>query len=466
MSPSRPRDVLLLGVLLGVAVAGALVIIAAWTCGPRLLWTAPPQESPEPRTGSTAPAPVGAVADAAHAEPAPVAAPAAHARNAHVAAPAPVAARAEPAPRVPPCLVPLYEHAREFVLDGEWSRVLATADIYKNGLYPEYIPDEDMAARLYHVCASCPDGAVAGLGQARYVELRLDPVSLEDRRGRAMPREPGHIVADEAKDRIARTPFGLYQTPTRQRIGALDNRRRPGPGPALAMDARAQAEGLNANVAREETANSAHHRSDAQNVHDHGVASGVRLAIQRMSGAHGTPTPGGCRHAVERTRHAILTSEEPHRDKERALNVLENLTASRHGGLGASEREVLALALKEIDGQPDEGMRANLMETLVKQLVSGEEMGHVVCSSGKISRIVGTFDGSGVMPSEGRPMWAVREEIGSLAARIRDSHADDEGGSLAARDEFLRQARDQYVRKLGMSETILGPILDVYAEAF
>ena len=359
---------------------------------------------------------------------------------------------AEHSASIPPALRPLYEHTREFVLDGDWSRVLAAGDIYKNGLFPEYTPDEDMALRLYHACASCPDANVAGLGQARYVELRIDPVAAEDRRGSPLPRGPGEMIAGEARERIASTPFAAFKTPTRQRIGALERA-----APARGTNERA------APALPAEADAGRHHRSDSQNVHDHGVASWVRSAIKELVTRHGAPTPRGCMEAVRRARNDILESDEPEGTKLSALAVLDSLSATEHSMLGASAQEALALVFKEIDGRADAGYRANLAETLVKQLASGEERGMVVCMSGKLSRILGTFDGTGTFETEARPLWAVREEMGTLAARLRDKHGgrDDE-----AREEFVETCEREYVKRLGMSKQVLGPLIEEYAEAF
>jgi hypothetical protein len=57
-------------------------------------------------------------------------------------------------------------------------------------------------------------------------------------------------------------------------------------------------------------------------------------------------------------------------------------------------------------------------ETLVKQMASGVEDGTLVCSTGKISRLIGTLDGIGRDGHiEARPMWTVRDEIARLAAK-------------------------------------------------
>jgi len=110
--------------------------------------------------------------------------------------------------------------------------------------------------------------------------------------------------------------------------------------------------------------------------------------------------------------------------------------------------------------------RENLVETLAKQLASGVENGGTVCSSGKIARIVSTLDGtSNIITS--RPMWVVREEIASLAAKIREEYAsrEDEDEDVAVR-HFEQRVKDEYVEKLGMNPALIEQIVQEYAAGF
>jgi hypothetical protein len=57
-------------------------------------------------------------------------------------------------------------------------------------------------------------------------------------------------------------------------------------------------------------------------------------------------------------------------------------------------------------------------------------------------------------------MWAIREEIGSLAARVRDS------GEEGTADAFRSSARNEYIDGLGMDARIIAPIIDEFALGF
>lgn len=337
--------------------------------------------------------------------------------------------------------MPLYEHAREFILDGNWTRLLSVADVYKNGAYPEFVPDEDMALRLYHLCASCPDAEVAGLGQSRYIELRLDPLPIDDRFGSRLPPEPGILISVEARDRLSKTPYNGFATPVRARIAGLERKMTAPDTPPRSKDRRP--------VKR-------HHLSDAQNVHDHGVSSAVRNSIGTLLLKHGAPTPQRIVEAEELTRDGILVSGETETVKMHAMEVLDGLRNTPHSGFGVSESEVLALTVQEIESG---SQRSDLWETLVKQLSTGVESGIVVCSSGKITRIMGVFDGTETFVDDAKPMWAVRDEIGTLAAQVRREFPDD------ARAVFCRRAEEEYIGRLGMSKLVMSPIIDEYANA-
>lgn len=349
---------------------------------------------------------------------------------------------------IPTKLLPIYEHAREFILDGNWTRLLSVADAYKNGAYPDYVPDEDMALRLYHMCARCPDAEVAGLGQSRYVELRLDPLPPEDRFGSRIPPDPGIMISGEADERISKTPSEEFSVPTRRRIAALDDRQDRAAHQTIVVE-RQMVPAMQKNIPKR------HHLSDAQNVHDHGVSATVRKSIETLVSRHGAQE-SRLTEAEEKARDAVLVSlETGERQKMEALEVLESLRRTPHSGFGVSEAEVLALTVAEIGTRGG----ADLWETLAKQLSTGVESGIVVCSSGKITRIVGVFDGTDAFEDAAKPMWAIRDEIGTLAAKMRSDFPDD------ARAEFSRRAEEEYVERLGMSKQVLAPIIEEYADA-
>jgi hypothetical protein len=80
--------------------------------------------------------------------------------------------------------------------------------------------------------------------------------------------------------------------------------------------------------------------------------------------------------------------------KHDALEMLASLKDSETS-IGVSQVSALSKVWKEILNIDDVTKQKNVKETLVKQMASGVEDGTLVCSTGKISRLIGTLDGIG-----------------------------------------------------------------------
>ena len=166
------------------------------------------------------------------------------------------------------------------------------------------------------------------------------------------------------------------------------------------------------------------------------------------------------------SHNSPLTKELNSKTKEEALHVIDDLKDFDHSAFNISEKSSLKLVWEKINNSSD--MKENLVETLAKQLSSTIENGHVVCSSGKITRIMSTLDG--FSNEVARPMWALREEIGNKAAKIREDMTQQYGDTPEAgrrmREEFAQSVKDEYVKKLGMQEKIIDPLISEYELGF
>lgn len=178
--------------------------------------------------------------------------------------------------------------------------------------------------------------------------------------------------------------------------------------------------------------------SDPQNVHDHGVVNSVRTKLESLPDDTRTDT-------MDSVRAYILDSEASPSTKADALETLESLSHDVHSTMGMSEQDVLRRVWGSCSTSDEKTM-------LVTQLADAVEDGGVVCSTGKMARMVGTFDAT---TDPIRPVWAVREEIASLAAKARD-----EGTSA---DEFSASCVATYVDTLGMSRDVISVIVNEYS---
>ena len=342
-----------------------------------------------------------------------------------------VAAAATEPRAEPSVLAALGGYRDAFVYSGDWTALLELGDVYRKGAYPTHRPDPDVALRVYKAACGSPDPAVAGAAQTRFLECRADGLAAEDVAGAALPPDFAEVC-------VSRASQMMTYTSTRGRPTA--------PDPATREIAGIQPTVIFSVPPVVVT-------SDAQNVHDHSVTQGLKKALREM------PARGD---ALEDVTMHVLESGASAGDKAHALEVLDTLNAEKHSTLGDSERAALDKVWARIQDLPTPDARRDAADILTSQLASGVERGSVVCSTGKIARIMSALDG---LTPEGpvvRPMWAVREELGTLAARVRDRVDDPE----AARAEFQRAATQTYVDDLGLSEELIGGIVSEYASGF
>lgn len=336
----------------------------------------------------------------------------------------------------PPAVLALHAALHAF---PAWTALLDAGDIYAKGSFPAFRPNPALAEKLYMCAAMCPDPAVAGMGQAKSMDVHA--IAPEDIRGDELPEGPGTALLDAAMQRI--------MTPA-----AAD----PVHAAAAAGPVHAAADAV---------------RSDAQNVHDHGVSATLRRSLAAMEPA------GLDRDVVEAAIVELPGVDDA--EKLCALQVLGGLKADApHSSLGVTETDALGRVWARIGAIPDDELRANAVETLTKQLASGMEHGSAVCSTGMIARIVGTLDGIDEALTPAKPLWAVRQELGTLAAKVREDAlaaqppervAQYERGDApdlegAMRREFARHATDTYCTTLGMRQAVLDPLLEMYAHGF
>jgi len=356
-----------------------------------------------------------------------------------------------------------------------WEALVAMGDIYARGSYPRLLPDEDAALQCYREAAACPCDTTSGMAQTRYIECRMLPVAPEDRAGADIPTEFARRACASIRALNASVPAWAYQRSKAKKVeqeeekplprlqevgGVIEYEEDDGGWQHLDADADTDANVMDRLLRLPPTpAPPALYTTDAQNVHDHGVASATRENLRRLreeAEAGGKSNDDGdsdWRRLLAQVRsrmHGGLTAPE----FRKAETVLESM---RHS---PAERQALADVWRKLNTSAHS---ADLAQTLGKQLASAHEYGSVVCPSGKIARVVSALDGAGFEDLEqARPMWAVREEIGSLAAKI----ARDAGDGKTGREEFDRRVRDEYVRELGMSPGLVEPIIAEYGAGF
>ena len=386
----------------------------------------------------------------------------------------------------PPEIKKLKELLDEFSRDDErWDVLVAIGDIYRKGAFPRFLPDEYIALSCYKTAAMSPDGDVAGIAQAKYIETRTESIDEQDKDGQPLPTIYGERACEIGYERVRTTPYSMFSSKPKIKKVTIP---RVEQQPTTDFHTLFQANdafgfddhGFNFDINTFTTTNTAY-RYDSQNVHDHSVVNTTKRNLEKMADTNHQRSKDVDGYISQIKLGILSNGGVTDKESSDALRVIESLSETKSSTFGVSEKEALLNAWNKIQDQKDTTLRKNLTENLTKQLASAVEHGHVVCSTGKITRIVSTFDGTNVDNMDSaKPLWAVKEELANMAAKIRDEKVESltptdkqsyERGTHPTLDEemkkeFRRKAHDIYCNELKMNPSILEPIIKTYEEAF
>lgn len=160
--------------------------------------------------------------------------------------------------------------------------------------------------------------------------------------------------------------------------------------------------------------------SDPQNSHDSGVVASTRDTLRGLEEVD----QDGIDTVREHVAKFITTCDIDDEEKVKAIVALDSIRDEIDSPyIGISEVDALARVWQAV---PDKTV-------IVQQLASAIEHGVPVCHSGKMARLAGCMDV--VEPGQHVPVWAVRQEVFSLASKVRD----DVLGRLSSEDAQLYQ---------------------------
>ena len=334
--------------------------------------------------------------------------------------------------------------------------LITIGDIYQKGSYPRYLPNQDIAAMCYKTAALSPDGYVAGIAQSKFVESFMNDIPLEDMNGKQLPTRYAYDACNIAKRYLSSIPALTYQKPYLQNQYEYE----------LVYEQPQQELQVPNNTIITMTPVDHYLWSDAQNVHDHGVTKITKHNVESLQKSNNDSIKSDTN--IENIIDSILTLKDiDAATKEKALHVIDTLNDNIHSTYNISEKDALALVWNKIQNNGSKEEKENMKETLAKQLASGIEHGSVVCSSGKISRIVSTLEGTDHIEPV-RPIWALKDELANKAIKVRqdvtDEHGEDKTDMMKI--TFEEQVEKEYIKELGMSPDILKPLISEYLSGF
>lgn len=359
-------------------------------------------------------------------------------------------------------LVNFFEETRD------WSALLEVGDMYSRGCYPFYGTDPGTALEIYQVASRCPDRVVAARALSSFVNTRTNPVSHRDSVGQPFPSEIATRLLGVAEHQVKTTPFHEFNK--RLRAKSL-NPRPPRPKPEnVAVAAAVPQAPVVAQLVL-----------DKQNVHDHAISQTTKKNVKHLVAAERDGDFDRV-ELIDSVMSVLKATKQLSETKlSDAFRVVASLVPDKIESMGCSQLDVLNATFSKIGGVEDKCLRANLHETLGNNLASGVERDRVVCSTGKIARIVSTLEGTDLVKNKCVPIEVIRREIGTLASKVRDdvlSEATDENRltynscttvhalSATMKKRFEAQVNATYVDGLGLSPKVLESWMNLYSSEF
>jgi hypothetical protein len=167
-------------------------------------------------------------------------------------------------------------------------------------------------------------------------------------------------------------------------------------------------------------------RNDSQNVHSHTVQNVSKNIIDSIIAT--TPLQTKFDHnkddliriLVKMKEDAVKNNENFDIDISKVIKVTDSLNDNQHSKYNKSEKDVFNVIYSKIYDLKNANNREELFKSFAKSLESALEYDKVVCSTGKIVRMVSTLDAMDDSVPNLVPEWAINEEIANLAGKIRE----------------------------------------------
>ena len=348
--------------------------------------------------------------------------------------------------------------------NGDDDAALRIGDLYAHGIHPYYGPDVVAARHIFEMIASSRSPA-AHDAELKLIELNSNVDA--NKNDACMNRlDVAHVweIRDvlNSRARVAATVnnsnFQIAASNTRIHRSLFDEMLEDD---HVVVDDAAIARSLGGSIAMQQrlldeaqramTRNV--YRADKQNVHD---TTAQNMAVARLN-AISDKSPINSTFEKSFSEFSSVNTDED------ALKVINSLTNSQHSKYKKSERDVFVDVWARINAKENADRREDMISAFRQNLATGVEKGLVVCSTGKIMRMLGSLDAIDSDPALADPLkpeWAVNQELAGMAASIRKA-------AIGKVDSREYEANDALQAKLSeeMRETMRTRTKEEYVDA-
>lgn len=190
---------------------------------------------------------------------------------------------------------------------------------------------------------------------------------------------------------------------------------------------------------------------DTQNVHDSAVVAHTRNLYQKLGTVVPSQPPDNIRQAID---------SHPFESEQRRFDALTTYNKMMSGdlvtGLGGSEREILTRTFNRVMAPENAKNKTSLMNAFMDSLADSVEHGHLVCTTGRCTRVLNSLNVLDANPEIAKPpitMEMLRSEVLTKSGRILERELANapeavragynQGADTPEVQEFEQRVRDQ-----------------------
>lgn len=155
--------------------------------------------------------------------------------------------------------------------------------------------------------------------------------------------------------------------------------------------------------------------NDSQNVHNHTIQNISKNILNDMK-----KNDNSFNKNITDFKILIQSKELAESNVTNIEMVLDSFTDNIHSKYNMSEKDVFSMCYERINNKDNIEHRNNLFDIFIQNIESGVEHGIVVCSTGKITRMLSSFDIVDEELPDLKPDWIIKQELLTKASNVRE----------------------------------------------
>ena len=345
----------------------------------------------------------------------------------------------------------------DFDYNDNWINLIIVGNIYMKGSYPLYLPNKYKALECFKIAMISPDQKIAKLGYNKYIENKYINIISQDQKGIEIPVKYANIICQLAHNKIINNT--IENNNTIEHNNTIDNNNTIEHNNTID----------NNNTI--ENNNTETIINDLQNVHDHTVNKIIISNIKKLQELYQIDNIND----IEIFNYIYINIlEDDLLDTNKRydiITVLNSCTNEIHEYFNISEIDSLKYIYKYIQDKPN---KIDLYHILNIELYNCIENGYIVCSTGKIGRIISILDGIDNNFNLLKPNHIIRIEILNLSNQIREdilnTASDEEKNNYDnSIDNLLynkmvnkleSEVENLYIKELNFNKEIINDIIE------